>query len=303
MVFVLGIERSATTWLSNILDMHPASELYMEPLSQNISRFKEWPDRFTNIEDKSAKANYFYNEFLHLKNRKRFLFSKISDADWAWKTDMETAQKLWKISPFARDFFELNFHRRQTTGYPPKSDNPLQIIKEVRLNFNAPVIKQIDQKVRVVVILRNYAATVQSIQKQIKKGNLKELSQLLKDKYGDTDTESVFEYWAQSYNTLLHDLDSEKINYLLVEHEDLITAGSNTVDKILDFLGLDSASSVYKYLQASNKSGSGKHSTNRSHAEVLEQNRQAERTIYPQLAERIARTKFHPTLQNSITKL
>lgn len=303
MVFVLGTERSATTWVSSILDMHPATELYMEPLSQNASRFKEWPDRFANIKDVSAKASYFRDEFSNLKKRKKLLFSRISNADWAWTVDMKIAQKLWKISPFARDFFELNFHRRQTTGYPPKTENPIQIIKEVRLNFNASVIKKIDQKARVVVILRNYAATVQSIQKQINKGNLKELSQLLKDKYGDTDIETVFEYWAQSYNTLLHDLDSDKINYLLVQHEDLITAGSNTVDGILNFLGLDPAPSVYDYLQASNKSGSGKHSTNRSHAEILEQNRQAERTIYPQLAEHIARTEFHPELQNSITKL
>lgn len=302
MVFVLGIERSATTWASNILDMHPATELYMEPLSQNISRFKNWPDRFTNIEDPAEKARYFRSEFTHLKNRKKLLFSRIKDADWAWKSDMKIAQKFWRILPFARDFFELNFHRRDPSGYPSKSKNPLQIIKEVRLNFNVPVIRKIDRDARVIVILRNYAATTQSIQKQIKKGNLKELSRLLQGRYGNTDTEAIFDYWAQSYNSLLYDLDTEKIDYLLIQHSDLITSGKETVQSIFDFLGLDLTPSVYEYLDVSNKRGSGKHSTNRSHAEILEENRKAERTLYPQLAERIAKVELHPALQNVVTK-
>lgn len=302
MVFVLGIERSATTWVSNILDMHPATELYMEPLSQNTSRFEKWPDRFTKIENPAEQARYFREEFGYLKDRKRLLFSRMSDANWAWKADMKIGQKLWAFSPFARDFFELNFHRRQTSGYPAKSENPLQVIKEVRLNFNSPLIKQIESNAQVVIILRNYAATVQSIEKQIKRGNLKELSQLLRDKYGNTNIETIFDYWAQSYNTLLHDIDAIKLDYLLIHHEDLITTDRESTANLLDFLGLYSASSVYEYLNASNKSGSGKHNTNRSHAEILEQNRQAERTLYPQLADRITNTEFHPALQDSVSK-
>lgn len=302
MIFILGIERSATTWVSNIIDMHPGTELYMEPLSSNVSRFERWPNRFIKIQNVSQKAKYFKEEFNYIKNRKRLLFTRVYDTNWAWHIDMKIGQKMWGNSSIARDFFELNFHRRETTGYPSKNAKPIRVIKELRLNFNAPVIKEINSNTKVVVILRNYAANIQSIAKQIEKGNLVELNQILQNKFGKTNINTIFSFWANSYNVLLKDLENENINYLLIKHKDLITSGKETIKQLFQFIGLPLVPSVYNYLVTSNKKGSGKHNTNRNHADVVEKNRQAEKELYPMLAEHISGVEWHPLLQDFVTK-
>lgn len=302
MVFVLGVERSATTWVSNILDMHPGTEVYMEPLSINISVLRDWPNRFNKIENSSEKARYFLEELNIIKDRKKFLLGLISDADWAWKIDMNMGKKFWNISSRARDFFELNFHRRGVTGYPPKSKNPLLVFKELRLNYNAPLIKKIDPDAKVVVVVRNYAANVKSIAKQIERGNLLELAALLEKRYGGTSLKNIFDYWSSSYNTLLNDLDDEGINYLLVKQEDLIKSGDETVNQLFNFVSLTPVSSVYNYLEASNTAGNGKHSTNRNHNDIIEENKRAEKELNPVLAEQIKSIEWHPSLREVITR-
>src|SRR5699024_11374203 len=107
MIFVLGIERSATTWVSNILDMHPGTELFMEPLSANISGFKDWPNRFKKIQDLSDKAHYFREEFEQLKKRKRFLLTRISDTNLAWNTEKMDGRKRGNNTPNANDYLKL----------------------------------------------------------------------------------------------------------------------------------------------------------------------------------------------------
>ena len=302
MIFVLGIERSATTWVSNILDMHPGTELFMEPLSVNISRFEDWPNRFVKIQNLSEKARYFREEFERLKKRKRFLLTRISDADLAWNADIMAARKLWKISPAARDFFELNFHRSGGGGYPPKSDHPIPVIKELRLNYNAGLIPEICPDAKAIVILRNYAGNVRSIEHQIKQGNLDELAELLRTKYGNINTTAIFDYWATSYNTLVGDLERAGTEFLIVQQEELIRQGKEPVASLLSFMGLQPVSAVYDYLSASNKRGSGKHSTNRDHKAILEKNRQAERELRAVLEKQIDNIAWHPLLKESINK-
>lgn len=303
MIFVLGIERSATTWVSNILDMHPGTALYMEPLSKNTSRFKKWPHRFVKINDLSTQARYFNTEFDYLKKRKRFLFNSITDADWAWRCDIKISQKFWDASARARDFFELNFNRMGTSGYPAKQTHTVEIIKELRLNYNVPLLKHIHPGVKVVVVLRNYAANVQSVVHQIHKGNLSELAELLQDQFGKINEQTIFDYWAESYNQLFNELEAEQIPHFVVRQDDLIQSGKETVDGLLSFLDLASAPSVYNYLSRSNDTGGGKHSTKRDHNAIMEQNRQAENKLRPQLATQIDEINWHPVLRKEIKKL
>lgn len=303
MVFVLGIERSSSTWLSNILDMHPGTEVYMEPLSENTSRFTHWPSRFEIIDDLPSKARYFREEFEQLKKRKRFIFSRLSDKSLAWKVDIMLARRLWGISGRARDFFELNFHRAEVKMFPPKSQKTVTVIKELRLNFNAALIPQIDPDAKVVVILRNFASNIRSIEHQIEAGNLRGLAAILKKRYDNADIRTIFDYWATSYNTLLSDLDEHNVDYLLVKQEDLIQREKPTIDGLLEFLDLQPSAILYDYVSASNKSGKGKHSTNRDHESILKKDQQAEKELRPLLEEQISKMNLHPLLKEHITKI
>src|SRR5699024_7381309 len=302
MVFVLGIERSATTWISNILDMHPGTELFMEPLSANISGFKDWPNRFKKIQDLSDKAHYFREEFEQLKKRKRFLLTRISDTNLAWNTDMMAARKWWNISPKARDFFELNFHRIKGREYPSKSAKPIPVIKELRLNYNAELIPKISPAAKVIVILRNYAGNIRSIEHQFKQENLQELAELLRAKYGNTNVTTIFDYWATSYNTLLGVLERTGTRFMILQQEELIRSGKKSANELLSFIGLEHASAVYDYLAASNKKGTGKHSTDRDHDAILEKNRRAESELQPLLRKQIDRISWHALLKERIIK-
>ena len=44
-VFLLGCERSGSTWLANIFDAHPDVELWMEPFADYAELFPAVPDR------------------------------------------------------------------------------------------------------------------------------------------------------------------------------------------------------------------------------------------------------------------
>lgn len=303
MVFVLGIERSSSTWISNILDMHPGTEVYMEPLSENTSRFAHWPVRFVKMDDLPSKARYFREEFEQLKKRKRFMFSRLFDKGLAWKIDIMLARRLWGISGRARDFFELNFHRAEVKRFPPKSQKTETVIKELRLNFNAALIPHIDRDAKVIVILRNFASNIRSIEHQIEAGNLKGLAAILKKRYGNADIHAIFDYWATSYNTLLSDLDEHNVDYLLVKQEELIRREKPTIEGLLEFLDLQPAETLYDYVSASNKSGEGKHTTNRDHEAILEKDRQAEKELRPMLEEQISGMDLHPLLKKHITKI
>lgn len=303
MIFILGIERSATTWVASILDHHPQTDVYMEPLSDYTSRFEQWPDRFTVLNERQEKAAYFEKEFELLKKHRRFLLSRILDTSRAWQWDLNTAQFLSNkglATAAIRDFLELNYHRKNRKQRI-KKEPPLQmVIKELRLNFNAGLIIKLDSSAKVLVIIREMASCVRSIMQQIEKGNLVELKRDLTRKYGDVSPQTVCMYWSESYSTLIETLQDKQVSHRIVNHTDLLESTGETVQDLLSFLQLSSTSAIGDFLAYSNQAGSGKHSTKRDHQTLLDQIQEDRDLIYPKVKGELQKIESHPVLKNYI---
>ncbi len=280
-LFILGVERSATTWVSNIIEAHPDTCVYMEPISSYVSGLESWPSRFTRLKHLSHWAEYFGDEFKTLRSKKRFLFTQYFDSKYAWDTDYLLAsladQHLNLVS--ARDFQELNFHRLGNSFEFTKNNCKLSVVKELRLNYNAEIIHYINSDARVIVVTRGYGPVIESIYKQINKGNLNDLKgDISKCCKGKITKKDLFNYWYESYNKMLKKLDKIGAKKLVLNHKKLLK-GQHDVKSIIRWLDLNESMQVKKYVQYSNKKGSGKKNTHRKLSSLLDKARTSKKRI------------------------
>lgn len=303
MIYILGIERSATTWTANILDHHPQLDVYMEPLSDFNARFKDWPNRFSKLQNPEERTHEFRKEFEILKRHRRLFLTRLTDSPQTWRSDLKLAQLLArkKLAPgFVKDFLETNFHRKGRTISLTKQEPAQIVIKELRLNFNASLIPLIDNKPKVVVLIRDMASNVRSVMTYMDQGYLTELKSDLEKHYGKIDPKILCTYWIESYNELITTLQHHKIPYKITSHTDLLEKPGEATKKIFHFLNLPVAETVSKYLEISDDSSRGVHSTNRNRENLLKQIKKDQNYIYPLVEEELKKIKQHPFLKQYI---
>lgn len=300
MIFIAGIERSASTWVSNILESHPDTEVFMEPLSIFTTRFEKWGSRFEVIEDLDEKAEYFRSEFSVLKNRKRWFLTEISEQTAAWNLDLTLAEFLVRkniATDSVKDFYELNFHRKDSYQWNPKSENNrVDVVKTLRLNFNPKLFEQIDPDSKLIITFRDMASNVQSILKQFKQNNLSELKAEIINEYGAADVESVFKYWCDSYNSLLKFTEDTSVPVFIFDHTHMLMNQETALMDLMNFTGFKPSKSVKEYMEASDRSGKGVHNTDRSHDTLLKQIKADREFIYPKIRTLLDSSDLHPEI-------
>lgn len=270
-VFILGVERSATTWISNILEAHPDTTVYMEPLSSAVSGFKNWPGRFRRIQNLDLYAQYFQHEFQRIKHRRRFLFTRLFDTSSAWRADSKLSafiQRYLEVRP-AADFQELNFHRINDAFDFPPSDGPIDVIKEVRMNYQSEIINRINSNAKVLVPMREYGPVVDSIKRNLERGNLVDFRKSLESyNNGKITSKTIFEYWYNSYNTLVSTLDSSGVNYKAITHKNMLE-GECCIKEVIKWMGIGWNNNIKKYIIESSEEGKGKQTTRRNHQKLI----------------------------------
>lgn len=303
MIFILGIERSATTWISNLLESHPGTNVYVEPMSELTARFKEWPDRFVPIENTEEKAKYFKSEFEIIKNHKRWLLTTVFSHRYAWTFDLWLSNYLVRkqvATEAAKDFSEINFHRKAQPAVSKRGDRQVDVIKELRLNFNPHVIPLIDPDARIIVVIRNVFATIQSIQHHLARGNLAELHRALQKQYGNVHEQTIFRYWRDSYNSLFEHLDNMKMPHYTLHQTRFMMNPEEEATRMCNFVDLPDPESILLYLKKSNREGEGIHNTNRDHTLLLKQNEEAREAIQPVIKDELDESEFHPNVWKAI---
>lgn len=303
MIFILGIERSATTWISNLMESHPATNVFVEPMSELTARFKEWPDRFEPLNDIEKKAEYFRSEFEIIKEHKTWLLTKAFKNRLAWQFDLWLSNYLVRkqvATEAAKDFSEINFHRKAQPSVYKSGDQQLDVIKELRLNFKAQIIPFIDSDARIIVVIRNVFANIQSIQKHLEQGNLAELRRLLEKHYGGIDEKKIFRYWRDSYNSLFEQIDENKTAYFTLNHSSFMMNPEQEAMRMCDFVDIPDPEPLLLYMKKSNRKGAGIHNTNRDHDLLLEQNEEAKKAVLPVIQDEIDKSEFHPKVWKAV---
>jgi hypothetical protein len=282
-VFVLGAQRSGTTWLANIVDSSPDTLLFMEPFSRLNGVFPEFPATSVCMRESTPALDQLLREDMPRRlMRHKYLLSPRSMVDpGRFRRERWLAQWLKRFAPpplrrRAHQFEQLNLNRFE--GKAPlvtKSRSPrVAVVKELRFALKVPVLKSAFPGARFVVIVRHPCATVHSILTWFDRGSLVELhrdletyldditAQPIASSYGDELARArsgglahrVALYWRISYETLFSQLDGDPNAELLV-YERLAAKPRETTTTIFDRSGIPYSQEVDAYLSSSSRGG------------------------------------------------
>lgn len=289
-LLILGVERSGSTWVANIVDAHPRTQLYMEPFSPRIDVFPDFPDRLVYV----SRGNRHLHEHVRTRlDRLPHYKYPFPHRFHSSRVERELIYRgLYPISDFGNRilnglgwgpslrhlrFKNLNKNRIENPSLNRLSKTrPRSVvaIKELRLNLKVGLIADLWPDARVAVILRNPLSQVASILRLLDDGALHELRGALYafleaarscarfDTYQDALIEAddddllhrAVAYWFLNYDVLLQDLEQYELSHRLVRHEDISRDPHEETDGLLRFVGLKPGPSTDQYLTWSTES-------------------------------------------------
>ena len=282
--FILGVERSGSTWLSNLIDAHPKTQLYMEPFAPRIEAFPGFPDRLFYLPEANPHIREcVYQGISALSKYKYPLFQRQKQGALA-RTLLYRG--IYPISEFIHKalgafggrpsrthlrFKNLNKNRIENPYLRRlrKDETPsYTVMKELRLNFKVGMLADLWPTTRVLVILRNPVSQIGSMVRLLDQGALHDLRRALRvfreyvqegrrfSKYQDVlermTGESLLHrsvaYWFVSYATLLEDLQRYEVEHTVIRHEELCQSTQEKCRQALSFLGMKEAPETEKYV-------------------------------------------------------
>ena len=282
--FVLGCERSGSTWVSNVLDAHPGIEFYMEPFADYAGLFPGFPDRNTYIGDQSTSLAAVLRKGYSELSRSKYLLAYAPGRSPNWKRldrfliSVHTSlAKLLRHQPATsvRRFELLSLNQKKVPVWQQvrkDKDCSLQVTKELRLNFKIGLFRKVFPEAKFVVVVRHPGAQVSSILKMFEAGHLGELKRSLPgffaclgnsrrfDQYADVcrhlankeiSAEVLLWWWLVNYQTSIEDCKRHNADYMVVFHEDLSASPDDEYQRICSFLGIDYTEDVRDYVQRS----------------------------------------------------
>ncbi len=285
LTFLLGLQRSGSTWLTNILDAHERAWVFMEPFAPDYGIFPEFPETAFFLEESSPRIEQLLRERMpeRLLHYKKLLTARSVQGE-AWFRAERTLLRLMlrqrKLLPKSvwqrvRKTELLNLNRMDDDApIVDKVSHPdTWVIKELRLAGKLPVLRQAYPDARFVVLLRHPCANVHAIAAWFERGRLRELrrdldtfvakmsAQVAGARYAEqlrlcrsgTEAHLIALYW-RIHNEALVDQLSGSAQALILPYEELAVSPAPTVARILDFCGLPSSASVEKYVAESSNS-------------------------------------------------
>ncbi len=287
-IFILGCERSGSTWLSNIFDAHSKVEYFMEPFADYIDIFPGFPDRnfyYPPIPNEEVEQ-FVLEKMTLLPKYKYYLFYAPSKKLYLQKIDFFLYGAARKLSTTLKQplninllrFSVLNLNRIQGAIEPIKKSNLThKLYKELRLNFKINLLARCYSDATYIVTIRNPYAQIQSIIELFGRGSLGELKKYLRtfglQNYNNPRFERFrpilaqyhqFElsvklllWWIINYETLIEDLRANSLDHMIVYHEELSDDPAKRVSYLMDRCSLKLSDEVSRYiLESSQKSGS-----------------------------------------------
>lgn len=186
-VFVLGTQRSGTTWIANILDSHPEVLHYYEPFAPAYGIFPYFPHEFsrddTAVLQNAQRLEADFNRLRVLRSR---FFDPVTLGERQFRFEARVTKLLEQVYAF-RPTRTLDFARRFRLVYLnrlgqdpplffPKSGSASHVVlKEVRLYFKVSALARVFPGARFVHVVRHPAAVVNSMLHYMQRGSLVEL--------------------------------------------------------------------------------------------------------------------------------
>jgi hypothetical protein len=283
-VFILGCERSGSTWLGNILDAHAGVEFWMEPFAPYAKIFPGFPDRNIHVaRPEEGDCAIIRARWPRLTRYKYPLLRRHDRALSLRAVDqllggaiVAASNRLRIPTPAVINRYQLlNLNRSEI---PIRSQTrkagavELVAVKELRLNFKAAVLREVFPASRCLVTIRHPGAQLLSILERFATGSLRELFASLEGFFTAAAHQARFAsfheelrllpasssmadrlilWWLINYNTLLEDLDARGLPWKLVPHEGLCADPRGVVQEVFAFADLRVDDGVRRYLEFS----------------------------------------------------
>lgn len=309
-VFILGAERSGSTWLANIFDSHPGVAMMMEPFTPYAQLFPGLPDRNTYLSEGGPAVTELirdgYAQMLGAKTLWFFRPGRLSVLRWLDEMITSASYAVSSTSPFPVPLrvlryrlLNLNSAGRAWRQFTRKDAAPQRVvIKELRVNFKVPALHEAFPDARYLVALRDPRPQLASIRRLFAGGSLPELRrslatfpQVVRDSQSLTRYGALLDgahlngdlngllarWWVISYDTLLRDLEQAGAPAHIVYHEDMSLDPLGHAGRALEFADLGLTAEVESFVAASSSTGGrgGNLDTNRRSAEHVDRARAA----------------------------
>ena len=288
LVFILGTQRSGTTWLANIFDSHPDCLHFYEPFAPAYGIFPYFPDEFVYLEPPSNRiAARLRHDLPRLVERRSRLFDPVhaTERQFQFEAWLMGELELWGrrarvgAPAFASQFNLLHLNRigQQPVAYFHKSHHiRVNAIKEVRLYFKVPFLADTFPEARFIHVLRHPAAVVNSMMNFLQRGRLVEIRDHIHD-FADTVAaqprfeayrpllerirsgtlpEKLAAYWRVANETLAADAASLGGKSFPLVYEDLASDPLSRVSSMFRWCGLAMSPATDAYVRDSSTSRS-----------------------------------------------
>lgn len=285
LIFLLGSQRSGTTWLANIFDASPKTLLFMEPFAPTFNILPEFPEASLFLEHSSPALDRLLREEMPKRLlRYKYLFFQRSLTDPAWFRVERSLDALVRyfgafapnlLFEHAHKFHLLNLNRTDNSfpGFPKETIPSTWVIKELRLAGKIPILLSAYPNARYVVIIRHPGATVHSIMTWFSRNKLGELQQDLDTYFEKIEAQRVARpyqgliercrnaglahrvalYWRINYETMYRKLKDNPLAKFVV-YEQLAQEPQRTMTSLFSWLDLPWSASVSDYLAYSTSS-------------------------------------------------
>lgn len=290
-IFILGCERSGSTWLSNILFAHESVHFTMEPLAKQLEIFNDFPHRNHYMDSLQPDLEqYFLNKILLLHRMQFPFFYKPGNSPALYQLDrflLASAIKFSKLFKLKLPLKFVRFKDLSLSMHRPNSgrifsqkkfdDSSRILIKELRLNFKTLFLTKVFPQAKYIVVIRHPAGQLHSIMERMKKGSLAEITEALTSFPNDCKDENFSQYrhmldqwdtlnlerklaiwWLINYQTLINSLKRSGCEFTIVYHEEISKDPGSHINKIFNFLDIDQSEHVLEYVEASSTSAMGK---------------------------------------------
>ena len=280
-VFLLGCERSGSTWLANIFDSHPDVELWMEPFADYAGLFPGLPDRNGWLGEATPALEAALREgYARLPGLKYPLLHRPGGSLQLRRIEQTLLRsaRRWlhrglrmNLAALERyELLQLNALETPVAQLTRKrAAAGCQITKELRLNFKVGLLRGCFPEARFIVAVRHPGAQLASILGWMERGRLGELTRALAPfearvheqkrlapfakaledlPSAGTREGRLAAWWAINYSVLLGDLEACGVEHRVVHHEKLSGATANEVSGLLAFAGLAPDAAVDRYI-------------------------------------------------------
>jgi len=292
-ILILGVERSGSTWVSNILDAHSKTLLLLEPFASQVAAFPDHPGRLVSLEESNALlSRHVTRRFKDLVEYKYPLLHRRAAPFAERQLVYRGLYPLGEVAAKGLDFFGLGrpkAHVRFKNLNKNRIENPYLhrcskdasparlVVKELRLNFQVGLVADLWPDARILITIRNPVSQVDSMVRRIEGGGLHELRRALHGILEQARTWTRFEpyhealsdlnrdrllhralaYWIVNYSALISDLDRCGLDFRVVRHEDLSQAPAEEAKGLMEFADLADQEQVRDFVAWSSQGGTG----------------------------------------------